>query len=430
MAISGGDARAILVAELLSVGSEILNGETVDTNASELARGLASLGVTVSRITAVPDELAAVADAFDQATRRADLVVSTGGLGPTPDDLTREAIAKVAGETPAIDAALEAWLRGLWDRRGMPFPTINLKQAWLIPSATAIPNDNGTAPGWWVNLKRGAIVVALPGPPREMRPMWSSWVMQRLRERGAGAEVDVRTLRLTGVGESQVADLLGEALLRAPNPIVATYARADGIDVRISARTRRADGDVAARSARELADEAEALVLAAVGEHVWARGDMRWPDAIDIRMADLGWRAACTEIGLGGELLALCGDAPWLVRGIALRLSEADVDAPGSSASLEAMAQQARAESGVEVGLAVRASERGADMAVSVAVVTPFRAHSERRLVFLAGPQGRSRAAITAAAVLLSELDRAHRAAPPSNRNTLLERANVEEVRS
>jgi nicotinamide-nucleotide amidase len=430
MVVSGGDARAILVAEIVSVGSEIVNGETVDTNASELSRGLASLGVPVGRITAVPDDLAVVSDAFEQATRRADLVVSTGGLGPTPDDLTREAIAEVAAETPAVDARIEAWLRGLWDRRAMPFPTINLKQAWLIPSATAIPNDNGTAPGWWVELQNGAIVVALPGPPREMRPMWSGWVVPRLRERGAGAEVDVRTLRLTGVGESLVADRLGEALLRARNPIVATYARVDGVDVRIAARTETGNGASRPRSAREVADDAEAIVLAAVGEHVWARGDTRWPDAIGVRMRTLGWRAACTEIGLGGELLALCGDAEWLVRGVALRPPASDVDAPRSSASLESLAQQARTETGVEVGLAVRTSERGADTGVSVAVVTPFRAHTERRLVFLGGEQGRLRAAITAAAVLLTELDRAQRSAALASGDTRVEHGNVEEVRS
>jgi nicotinamide-nucleotide amidase len=430
MAGSGREARAILAAEILSVGSEIVNGETVDTNASELSRGLATLGVTVGRITAVPDDLAVVSDAFDQATRRVDLVVSTGGLGPTPDDLTREAIAEVAAETPAVDPAIEAWLRGLWDRRGMPFSNNNLKQAWLIPSATAIPNDNGTAPGWWVELHEGAVVVALPGPPREMRPMWSGWVLPRLRERGAGADVEVRTLRLTGVGESQVADRLGDRLLRGHNPIVATYARVDGVDVRISARTEGRTGTSAPRSARELADEAEAVVLAAVGEHVWARGDTRWPDAIGDRMRALGWRAACTEIGLGGELLALCGDAEWLVRGVAVRLPAPGEDVPRSAASLESLAERARAEAGVEVGLAVRASARGSDTAVSVAVVSPFRSHMERRLVFLGGPQGRLRGAITAAAVLLAELDRARRSTVPARGDTADERGNVEEVRS
>ena len=135
-------------------------------------------------------------DAFGRAATRADLVVSTGGLGPTPDDLTREAIAGLVGETPAVDDRLEAWLREMWFRRGMPFPEINLKQAWLIPSASAIPNMNGTAPGWWLERSDGGLIVALPGPPREMRPMWADGVMPRLRERGLGVERATRTLRL------------------------------------------------------------------------------------------------------------------------------------------------------------------------------------------------------------------------------------------
>src|SRR6202008_4455609 len=97
-----------------------------------------------------PDELGAVKGAVRDAAARADLVVTTGGLGPTPDDLTREAIAGALEEEPAVDPALERWLRELWSGRGMPFPEMNLKQAWLVPSASALPNRNGTAPGWWV----------------------------------------------------------------------------------------------------------------------------------------------------------------------------------------------------------------------------------------------------------------------------------------
>src|SRR5262245_40078839 len=143
-------ARPILTAEILSIGSELTVGETRDTNAGELARELTGLGVRVGRLTALPDDLAAVTRAFEAALERADLVVSTGGLGPTPDDLTREAIAAALDETPVVDPALEAWLRGLFDRRSIPFPETNLKQAWLLPSAEAIPNANGTAPGWFV----------------------------------------------------------------------------------------------------------------------------------------------------------------------------------------------------------------------------------------------------------------------------------------
>ena len=171
----------ILRAVILSIGSEIAVGETRDTNAGELARSLSAEGVRVLRLIALPDDLQLVSRAFADASSDADLVISTGGLGPTPDDLTREAIAAVLGETPAVDPDQERWLRELWARRHMPFPEANLKQAWLIPSARAIANPNGTAPGWWVDVASGRVVVAMPGPPREMRAMWADRVRPRLR---------------------------------------------------------------------------------------------------------------------------------------------------------------------------------------------------------------------------------------------------------
>ena len=119
----------------MSIGTELTVGDTRDTNAGELARAMTALGLRVTRMTALPDDLATVTEAFTAAIGRSDVVVSTGGLGPTPDDLTREAIAAAMDETVRVDPAIERWLRRLWSRRGMPFPELNLKQAWLIPSA-------------------------------------------------------------------------------------------------------------------------------------------------------------------------------------------------------------------------------------------------------------------------------------------------------
>ena len=162
--------RRLTTAVLLAVGTELTVGETRDTNGGDLASELTALGVEVLRLVALPDGLEAVAGAISDALAAADLVVTTGGLGPTPDDLTREAIAAACGEAPTVDPGLEAWLRDLFTRRGLAMPPSNLKQAWLIPSATALPNPDGTAPGWWVDRPDGRVVVALPGPPREMTP--------------------------------------------------------------------------------------------------------------------------------------------------------------------------------------------------------------------------------------------------------------------
>lgn len=396
---SPSPGRRILTAELLSIGSELTVGETRDTNAAELARSLTEAGVTVGRITALPDRLEIVADAFAAGLERADLVVSTGGLGPTPDDLTREAIARVWGETPVVDPDLERWLRELWARRDIPFPELNLKQAWRIPSAEPMPNPNGTAPGWFVSGADGRIAIALPGPPREMRPMWADHALPRLRSLRLGADTVVRTYRLMGIGESQVAVILGEELLRTANPEVATYARAEAVDVRISA-VSDIDPRGDARTAQALVDEAAAIVVERLGPNIWAEGDQTWAGAIGARLGERGWRLALLERGTRGQVATLFGDVDWL----AMAETRPDDQSREDDAALTDLARQIRQRAGVEVGLAVRARERGGDMAVSVAVVTPDADHRETRRAFLAGSQGRTRAALTAASVLFVAL--------------------------
>lgn len=398
----------LLTAELLSIGSELTVGDTRDTNAGELARSLTSRGVRVTRFTALPDDLDSVSEAFRTGLERADLVVSTGGLGPTPDDLTREAIAHACDEVPAVDPDLEAWLRELWSRRGMPFPELNLKQAWLIPSATPLPNPNGTAPGWLVSRPDGRVVVALPGPPREMRPMWADQALPLLEQRGLGAEVATRTYRLTGIGESQVAEQLGEALLRATNPIIATYARVEAVDVRISAT-----GDPS-QTAQSRVDDAATIVLDLVGEHVWATGETTWSEAIGMRLGELGWTLAAVEIGTAGSFGMLLGDAPWFLfdESIALDAPAAGVhlvevahdDEGADTDDLAPFARRARELGGAEVGVAIRARTRAGNTAVSVVVSTPIAERRVRRIAFLAGPVGRSRSALAAAAIVLETL--------------------------
>ena len=391
----------VRTAELLSIGTELTVGETRDTNAGDLARDLTGHGVVVGRMTAIADDLPAVTEAFREALGRAELVVSTGGLGPTPDDLTREAIAGLVGETPAVDPGLDAWLRELFDRRGLPFPEANRKQAWLIPSARAIPNENGTAPGWWVDRPDGRVIVALPGPPREMRPMWSGWVVPRLDERGLGRPLASVTLRLTGIGESAIADRLGALLDTGARPQVATYARADAVDIRIWAH---AGADATADDAAALVAATEARVLGLVGEYLWARGETTWPEAVAETLDARGWRVSIVEVATRGAVVGLLGEGLGERLAFAESLTERPAPHDGHRATLEHLAERARDLGVSEVGVATEARERGGDTAVTVAVVTPDGSHRETRVVFLAGPLGRARAAIAAAAILLKRL--------------------------
>jgi nicotinamide-nucleotide amidase len=390
--------RALATAELMSIGTELTVGETRDTNAGDLARALTDRGVVVVRLTALPDDQAAVRDAFLAALARADLVISTGGLGPTPDDLTREALAAALGETPSVDPDVSSWLEELFARRRLAFPEANRKQAWRIPSATIVPNQHGTAPGWWVDRPDGRVVVLLPGPPREMRPMWEGWVLPRLADRGLGRPIETITLRTTGLGESVIADRLGSLLDLDATPTVATYARADAVDVRISAVANDA------RTARDLVRDAESRVLALIGDAVWARGSTRWPEAVLAELERQGRRLALVEIGLRGTLLGL------LAEGLGDRLAFAESlharPAPhdGHPADLEHLAARVRELGGCEVGLAIEVVPRRGDLAATIAISTPEGDHRAHRVVFLDGSLGRSRAAVAAASVLLARL--------------------------
>ena len=385
--------RRLTTAILLAVGTELTVGETRDTNGGDLARELTALGVEVLRLAALPDDLAAVTAGISDALAAADIVVTTGGLGPTPDDLTREAIAAACSEVPTVDAGLEAWLRDLYTRRGLEMPPSNRKQAWLIPSARPLPNPVGTAPGWWVDRPDGRVVVALPGPPREMTPMWRNEVRPRLGTRGVGVDRAAATLRLAGIGESALADLLGEARLRTANPQVATYARHDAVDLRVSATA--ADGPAAAA----LVDRAIAEMGPLLAPYLFARGDETWSDAIGARLA--GRSLALVEIGTGGQLGGLLGAAPWLLF--------AETLAPTTPLArrhrdMAAYARRVREIAGVEIGLAVRARERAGDMAVTIATDIEGLVARTTRTAFLTGDQGRRRAALAAAAELWRRL--------------------------
>jgi nicotinamide-nucleotide amidase len=379
---------AIRTARVLSVGSELTTGETRDTNAGDIARDLSVRGVVVSGLEALRDRLDEVTAAVGEALRGHDLVVTTGGLGPTPDDLTREAIASALGEQPAVDPQLAAHLRSLFARRGIEMPELNLKQAWLIPSARALDNARGSAPGWWVE-RDGRVLVALPGPPGEMLPMWRDRALPQLEQRGLGDGRVVRVLRSTGLGESLIVEMLGEALFRQRNPEVATYSRADAVDIRITAT------DEDDRTAAALAREAEERILGVLGRNVFASGAEDWPTAIG---GVLGGRTVATvEAGSGGQLAAMLGDVPWLVH--------AEVIPTARVAELPRIAERARVDHGADIGVAVRAAPRRGDTLASVCVdAGDLGAWRDRRVVFLGGAQGRHRAALAACAILLAGL--------------------------
>ena len=368
-----------LTAEILSVGTELLLGEIVDTNAAFVARELALRGVTLRRKATVGDNLSRLSAMIREALGRADLIILGGGLGPTDDDLTREAISAVAGETPAEDPALLTWLDGLFTSRGRVMAPINRKQAWLIPSATALANPNGTAPGWFGTLPAGhefagKQIAALPGPPREMHRMFSEQLLPRLDlpQRSLYAV----TLHTCGIGESDVAQRLGELTLAA-NPSVATYARRSGTDVRVAASGGSLD------AAQSLAQPVIAQVRAALPGFIWAeevQGEPVPTLAGTIATLLAGRTLAVVEAGSGGTL-ALQFAGQGALRGAAISEDHATLLTLGltpvtlgefgvvsQEAALE-LAQGVRERFGAEVGLSVCASTGGQDQGqITVAI--------------------------------------------------------------
>lgn len=219
-------------AYILSIGNELMLGHLTDTNATFLAQELASLGVDLLNVTQVGDDRWRLATAISHACHDADLVVCTGGVGPTEDDLTREAIADVVGQSPNVDPVLVASIRAFFAGRGLPMPDRNAKQAWIIPASESLPNLVGTAPGWFVRHD-DTVIVAMPGVPREMFRMWREQVVPRLRHILPERYVRSITLKTLGIGESAVEELLHDLVAR-DQPVVATYAKDDGVHVRLT----------------------------------------------------------------------------------------------------------------------------------------------------------------------------------------------------
>jgi len=196
-----------LKAEIFSIGTELLMGELTDTNGSWIAAQLPSLGIQMQWLSIIGDDLEMLAEAFQRGLQRSDIIFTTGGLGPTQDDLTREAVARALGETPAVQQEVVENLEKYFLGRGMVMPPRNIKQAHLIPSARFIPNPNGTAPGWW-SVQNGKIIVNMPGPPGEMHPMWENQVAPQLRQIVNDEVTITRNIKTLGMSEATVDEVI------------------------------------------------------------------------------------------------------------------------------------------------------------------------------------------------------------------------------
>ncbi len=289
---------------ILSTGDELVRGRTVDTNTAEIARALASEGVGVVGACLVGDDEAALADAIVRAAEAAEVVVVSGGLGPTVDDCTRAAAARAAGVKLVRVPALEAELRTRFARRGFPMPESNLLQADVPEGAETLPNRHGTAPGFRLRV-RGAEVFALPGPPHEMRGVLSEEALPRIRALAGGGSrvVRTRTLETFGEREAAVGEAIADLMERGREPRVGTTAVRGTIRVVV-----HAEGDAA--EVAEALEHAEAEIRRRLGSIVFGTDGETLPEVVGCALLSRGTSIATAESCTGGLLAGALTEVP------------------------------------------------------------------------------------------------------------------------
>ena len=289
-------------AEIMGIGTELLMGELTDTNSSWIASRLPALGIELQWVSIIGDDLPRLTEAFKQGMERSDIIFTTGGLGPTQDDLTREAIAAAFGETPIIQQEVVEDLERYFAARGGPMPQHNIKQANLIPSARFVPNRNGTAPGWWAE-RDGKIIICMPGPPGENQSMWEEQVEPQLAGLIEDEVTITRNIKTMGMSEGAVDEIISE-FFAVENPYLGIYSKADGIHLRVIARAKDTT------TAHNMIAPVEKAIHERLGEYVWGYDDDTPEQAAGKSLMERGLSVAVMEMCTGGALANNITDNP------------------------------------------------------------------------------------------------------------------------
>lgn len=349
-------------AEIVSVGTELLMGQIVDTNAAYMARALAEVGISIYRRTTVGDNMERLVTALKAALAEAEIVITIGGLGPTMDDITREGLATAMGDTLIQDEKIAEGLRQFFSKRNMPVLESNLRQAMVPVHGRAIDNPNGTAPGVLFE-KDGKIGIALPGPPNEFIPMTDNHVLPYLRQKtGNVGTIRSLVLRVAGVGESAAEDRIKDLMLDS-NPSVAPYAKVGEVHLRVSAKAERAeeaDRMIAARAA---------LVRERLGEAIYGENDDPLEKAVVNLLKERGKTVSTAESCTGGlvaqRITDVAGSSAVFLGGVVAYSNAAKSDLVSVPADLiervgavspevaQALAEGARARFGADYGIGV-----------------------------------------------------------------------------
>jgi nicotinamide-nucleotide amidase len=346
-------------AEIITIGTEILLGEIVDTNAHFLARCLRDIGVDLYRKTSVGDNARRIAQAVQQALDRCDIVITTGGLGPTVDDPTREAVALAMGVATEFRPDLWEQIQERFTRYGRQPTENNKRQAYVPQGSIAIENPVGTAPAFIVEAGNKAII-SLPGVPREMEYLMKNAVLPYLRQHYTlKGIIKARVLHTAGAGESQIDDHIDD-LERFSNPTVGLAAHSGQVDVRITAKAAsEVEADAMIR-------EVEATIRQRLGNWVYGADGETLEEMAIQHLQQRGWSLTVVESDLGGKLLRRLAESSGVFRG-----GEMLAERPKDGEALLAVTENYRQARGADVGLGVAIYPHGEKQDVQVALITP-----------------------------------------------------------
>lgn len=346
---------------ILTVGTEILFGQIVNTNAAFLSRELNNLGYDVMYHYSVGDNPGRLAELIEFAFRDCDMIITTGGLGPTQDDLTKEVIAQAMGDRLVVSPEALSALKDRYERSGRPMTENNLKQANMPESAQILPNDQGTAPGFWLE-KKGKIIVSMPGPPREMTNMFEKEVKPRLISR-QDSVIYYKILRTFGLGESKMETVLLPLIDGQTDPTIATYAKEGECSLRIASKRPTKE------EAEAAVEDMTARVMDIIGEYVYSTDNEELADVVANMLLDKNITISCAESCTGGlfagTLINTDGISKVFDRGIVTYSNEAKIKELGVKAETLDTFGAVSPETAAEMAEGIRA-KTGTNMAVSV----------------------------------------------------------------
>ncbi|MGH4122777.1 MAG: competence/damage-inducible protein A [Clostridium sp.] len=315
-------------AEILAVGTEILLGDIINTNAQYIAKRLADLGIAVYHQSVVGDNPERLLEAYRLAFSRADLVITTGGLGPTKDDLTKEVAFEYFGKKSVVHEASMKIIEGYFKEMNKPMAKSNVKQAYFPVDAVILPNNNGTAPGCIIE-ENGKIVALLPGPPREMKPMFEEAVVPYLEKFQQGVLVS-KVLRVIGVGESSAEEMIEDILDNQTNPTVAPYAKDGEMLFRITAKANTQERGI------KLIEPMENAIRSRLGNNIYGEGDITLENVLGEMLINKKLTIATAESCTGGMVAAKLVNYPGIssvfIDGVVTYSNEAKINRLGVSA--------------------------------------------------------------------------------------------------